>query len=333
MNKDLKPPAEEQYPNRGSFLFGEGFASKAKAAAVASRHSKELNRRVFLAAVAQNTSPRVTATSGAYPTHHYKRQFSNVSVLQQTTDNSNYNKGSSTRTQSSKTNDFTDVFRSFLACSSVQTTFPPLAQSGSYYTPDGAVASTPSQTFHPSRKDSTSQNSLAEGNFRCLGTECDHGLSTGIHSSAISVTPTSDHGSRLNSTSHLKRGGETVGEGSDNGSQLLQGARVCLNNISSPEERQSDEACNQLEISEPLCKIQDGGDSSGEGRDSTRGLDDSNQHEGCIFCNPNSQGTPEVLEIHMAVKGISVSMPSVRTFLSTQSIYKDIASSHRLPEE
>ena len=33
LNKDLKPLAEEQYPNRGPFLFGEGFASKAKATA------------------------------------------------------------------------------------------------------------------------------------------------------------------------------------------------------------------------------------------------------------------------------------------------------------
>ena len=48
-----------------------------------------------------------------------------------------------------------------------------------------------------------------------------------------------------------KQGGETVGEGSDNGSQLLRGARVHLKNISSPEERWPDEACNQLEISEP----------------------------------------------------------------------------------
>ena len=89
-NRDLKHLAEEQYPKYSPFLFGEGFACKVKATAdgIKALNGAQQKSFIFLAAVAQNTSPRVAATSGPYPSHHSKRQFSNVSVLQQTTDNS-----------------------------------------------------------------------------------------------------------------------------------------------------------------------------------------------------------------------------------------------------
>ena len=47
LNKDLKPLAEEQYPNRGPFLFGEGFASKAKAAADGIKALKGAQQKSF----------------------------------------------------------------------------------------------------------------------------------------------------------------------------------------------------------------------------------------------------------------------------------------------
>ena len=65
-NKDLKSLAEEQHPNRSPFLF-------------TSKHSKELNRR---AAAAQNTSPRVAATSRAYPTQTTATQEPKATKLQ-----------------------------------------------------------------------------------------------------------------------------------------------------------------------------------------------------------------------------------------------------------
>ena len=47
LNRDLKPHAEEQYPSRGPFLFGEGFAAKAKATADGTRALKGAQKSFF----------------------------------------------------------------------------------------------------------------------------------------------------------------------------------------------------------------------------------------------------------------------------------------------
>ena len=197
-NRDLKHLAEEQYPKYSPFLFGEGFACKVKATADGIKALKGAQQKSFNFFgsggskyksqgccnqwVISKPSFQKTVFKRLYPaTNHGQQQdYFTTKIVQ----------------QEPKQAKFTSLFRYFLACSSVQTTFPPLAQSGSSYSPDGAVASTPHRL-----STLAGRTALHKTAWQKVTSD---GLSAGIQSSAISVTPTRDHGNRLHSTSHLK---------------------------------------------------------------------------------------------------------------------------------